>query len=82
MDRAALAPPAHNPHNALIALLTPIAVMRNADDEPGNTEVIWRGKGTESSNGDATSSTVPMSLRISARKRYDLASGKREVPRW
>ena len=78
--RADFEPPAATPHNARSDPLIQRAAMRSPEADPGKDHGISNGTYTESNNGERASSVIALSLRMSAKKRYILASGKREVP--
>jgi hypothetical protein len=73
---AALEPPATIPQSAREQPLRHKAVIRIPEPKSRPVNVCTN----LSSWGDRTSSTMAMSIRMSARKRYAFASGNREVP--
>jgi len=75
--KAALEPPAAIPHKERRE-----ALMHSVYSWKGMRDVARRENGKiVASTGDVVSRTIAASLRMSARKRYVLASGKREEPR-
>ena len=78
--KADLEPPAATPHNARSDPLKHRATIRSPEADPGNDHGTSNGIYTESNSGERASRVIAASLRMSASKRYVLASGKRDVP--
>lgn len=78
--KADLEPPAATPHNARSDPLKHRAAIRSPETGPGNDHGTSNGIYTESNKGERASRVIAASLRMSASKRYVLASGKRDVP--